>query len=88
MKLLKSVFSRFTSHREQVAELEPTLELLKRLVDVQRDLSLQYVPELSSVIISLSVVLIWLELEHEQFSTLKFLHLILTWKSESGTFLC
>ena len=84
MELIENVLSLYTSPCKQSGGTEPIVELLKHMLAAQKDLSLQYIPELSSVILSLSVLLIESELEHEQLSILKFLHFLLKWKSETG----
>ncbi|XP_021298973.1 protein RST1 isoform X2 [Herrania umbratica] len=83
VELIENVLSLYTSSHKQSGGAEPIVELLKHMLTAQKDLALQYIPELSSVILSLSVVLIESELEHEQLSVLKFIHFLLKWKSES-----
>jgi hypothetical protein len=43
-------------------------------------------PEISSTLLSLFVVLIQSDLEYEQLSLLKLLNFLLKWKSEKGMF--
>ncbi|OMO69375.1 Armadillo-type [Corchorus olitorius] len=83
VELMENVLSLHTSPHKQSGGTEPVVELLKHMLTAQKDLELQYIPELSSVILSLSVLLIESELEHEQLSILKFLHFLLKWKSET-----
>ncbi|XVF14059.1 hypothetical protein REPUB_Repub09cG0024100 [Reevesia pubescens] len=83
VELIENMLSLYTSPRKLSGGFEPIVELLKHMLVAQKDLALQYIPELSSVILSLSVVLIESELEHEQLSILKFLHFLLKWKSET-----
>lgn len=64
--------------------MEPIVEILKLILSTQLDLSLQYIPELSSAILSLFVILIESELEHEQLCILKLLLFLLNWKNGSG----
>ncbi|XP_022750551.1 protein RST1 isoform X3 [Durio zibethinus] len=83
VELIENVLSLHTSPYKQSGGTEPIVELLKHMLAAQKDLALQYIPELSSVILSLSVLLIESELEHEQLSILKFLHFLLKWKGET-----
>ncbi|GLU02102.1 hypothetical protein SLE2022_193690 [Rubroshorea leprosula] len=82
VKLLEMVLDLCTSPYKY-SGTEPIIELLKHFLAVQKDLALQFIPELSTVIMSLSVILVESELEHEQFSILKFLHFLFKWKSET-----
>ncbi|KAJ1389506.1 hypothetical protein SESBI_38241 [Sesbania bispinosa] len=59
---------------------EPIFELSRRLLSVQKDLGLRWVPGLSLTMVSLFTILVQSELEHEQISILKLLLLILKWK--------
>ncbi|KAL5572771.1 hypothetical protein UlMin_022368 [Ulmus minor] len=79
LELLETALSLCSCHRHS-SWVEPITELSKRLLFVQKDLGFQYVPNLSSAILSLFVILIQLELEHEQLSMLKLLHFLLEWK--------
>ncbi|XVF58011.1 hypothetical protein PTKIN_Ptkin07bG0028200 [Pterospermum kingtungense] len=83
VELIDNLLSLYTSPSKQSGGTEPIVELLKHMLTAQKDLALQYMPELSSVILSLSVLLVESELEHEQLSILKFLHFLLKWKSET-----
>ncbi|XP_061373555.1 protein RST1 isoform X2 [Gastrolobium bilobum] len=58
-------------------------ELSRRLLCVQKDLGLRWVPGLSSTMVSLFTILVQSELEHEQISILKLLLLILKWKYDN-----
>ncbi|XP_068334570.1 protein RST1 [Pyrus communis] len=60
--------------------IEPVVEMSKNLLIAQKDIGLPYVPKLSSTMLTLFIILIQAELEHEQLSTLKLLHLLLKWK--------
>ncbi|KAG8502742.1 hypothetical protein CXB51_000661 [Gossypium anomalum] len=82
VELIENVLSLYTSPCKQSDEIEPIVELLKHMLVAQKDLALHYMPELASVILSLSVLLIESDLEHQQLSILKFLHFLLKWKSE------
>ncbi|PPR81272.1 hypothetical protein GOBAR_AA39444 [Gossypium barbadense] len=82
VELIENVLSLYTSPCKQSDEVEPIVELLKHMLVAQKDLALHYMPELASVILSLSVLLIESDLEHQQLSILKFLHFLLKWKSE------
>ncbi|KAG7985679.1 hypothetical protein I3843_03G038900 [Carya illinoinensis] len=84
VEMLETVLSLCTCHCGISGVNEPIVELGKRILLVQRDHGLQYVPELSSSVLSLFVILIQSELEHEQLSILKIFHFLLKWKCENG----
>ncbi|CAN1188193.1 Protein RST1 [Linum perenne] len=52
---------------------------------VKKDLGLEYTPELSATLLSLSTILAQSELEHEQFSLLKLLIFLFRWKKENDS---
>ncbi|KAI3997834.1 hypothetical protein MKX01_036304 [Papaver californicum] len=62
---------------------ESVIELAKRLSVVHRELRLQFEPELSSTMVSLSLILCQAEFEHEQLCILKLSLFMLKWKRES-----
>ncbi|KAG4182176.1 hypothetical protein ERO13_A09G028500v2 [Gossypium hirsutum] len=82
VELIENVLSLYMSPCKQSDEIEPIVELLKHMLVAQKDLALHYMPELASVILSLSVLLIESDLEHQQLSILKFLQFLLKWKSK------
>lgn len=84
VELSGTVLSLCTCNHRHSGGNEPIVELVKRLMFVQKDLGLQYVPELSSSVLSLFVILVQSELEHDQLSILKFFHFLLEWKYENG----
>lgn len=86
MELSETILSLLTCLHGQSGGSERILELVKQLFVIQKDLGLQYMPELSSAVLSLLVVLIQSELEHDQLSVLKLLIFIVKWKSENGMF--
>lgn len=57
-----------------------------RLLTVQKDIGLPWLPGLSSIILSLFIIIVQSELEHEHISILKLLLFILKWKCDSGMF--
>ncbi|KAK4603584.1 hypothetical protein RGQ29_012198 [Quercus rubra] len=83
VELLETILSLCTCHRRHSGGNELIVELAKRLLFVQKDLGLQYVTELSSVVLSMFVILTESELEHEQLSILKIFHFLLKWKCEN-----
>ncbi|KAI8028996.1 Protein RST1 [Camellia lanceoleosa] len=83
VELLETIFSLSPAHHKHSGGVEPIVEVSKCLVCVQKELGLSYIPELSTVILSLLVTLIQTELEHEQLSILKLLLFLLKWKSEN-----
>lgn len=83
LELLETILSVGSSHRS-FFWIEPIAELSRRLLCVQKDLGFEYLPKLSSAILSLFVILVQTELEHEHLSILKLLHFLLTWKYGNG----
>jgi len=86
VELSDAILSLLTCHHRHAGSSEPIVELVKRLFVAQKNLSLQYMPEISSTLLSLFVVLIQSDLEYEQLSLLKLLNFLLKWKSEKGMF--
>lgn len=84
MELLETIFSLYLCHRKLSGGIEIIVELSRRVLVVQKDLGLQYVPKLSSVLLSLFVILLQSELEHEQLFILNLLRFILKWKYGNG----
>lgn len=84
-ELLETILSICLLHHRHSGWIEPIAELSRRMLFAQKDLGLQYVPKISSVMLSLFVILAQLELEHEQLSVLKLLHFLLKWKYGNGT---
>ncbi|OIW08937.1 hypothetical protein TanjilG_05913 [Lupinus angustifolius] len=80
VEFLETIFSLSTCLLCHPGGHEPIFELSKRLLSVQHDLGLRWVPRLSSTMVSLFMILVKSELEHEQISMLKLLLLILKWK--------
>ncbi|XP_027358768.1 protein RST1 [Abrus precatorius] len=84
VEFLETILSLSTCLQWHPGGYEPICELFKRLFSVQKDLGLQWLPGLSSTMLSLFTILIQSELEHEQISILKFLLLILKWKCNNN----
>ncbi|KAJ6965744.1 hypothetical protein NC652_003584 [Populus alba x Populus x berolinensis] len=82
VELSDAILSLLTCHHGHAGSSEPIVDLVKRLFVAQKNLSLQYMPEISSTLLSLFVVLIQSDLEYEQHSLLKLLNFLLKWKSE------
>ncbi|KAF1859358.1 hypothetical protein Lal_00009942 [Lupinus albus] len=80
VEFMETILSLSTCLQCQPGGHEPIFELSKRLLSVQQDLGLRWVPRLSSTMVSLFMILVKSELEHEQISMLKLLLLILKWK--------
>uniref|UniRef100_A0A2P2K6W6 Protein RST1 isoform X1 n=1 Tax=Rhizophora mucronata TaxID=61149 RepID=A0A2P2K6W6_RHIMU len=81
--LSKNILSLVTCFHGCNVSVEPIVELVKRLLVMQRSLALKYIPELSSVMLSLFIVLVESELEHDQLCLLKLLTFLLKWKCEN-----
>ncbi|VFQ73532.1 unnamed protein product [Cuscuta campestris] len=83
-ELLDAIFSLHNDLLQPAGSLEYILEISRRLLDVQKELGLSFLPELSSAISFFIIRLIYSELEHEQLSAVKLLSFILSWKNGSG----
>ncbi|KAK7316466.1 hypothetical protein VNO77_35522 [Canavalia gladiata] len=83
VEFLETILSLSTCLQWYPGGHEPICEFLMHLLSVQKDLGLQWVPGLSSTVVSLFIILVQSELEHEQISILKFLLLILKWKYDN-----
>ncbi|XAR51899.1 hypothetical protein NMG60_11006692 [Bertholletia excelsa] len=83
VELVETIFSLPQLHYKHSGGVESMVEVLKRLVWVQKELGLSYIPKMSTVILPLFLHLIQSELEHEQLSILKVLLFLLKWKSEN-----
>ncbi|CAI9111482.1 OLC1v1011710C1 [Oldenlandia corymbosa var. corymbosa] len=64
-------------------EVEDICEIARHILVVQKELGLNYVPEFSSVMLSLFLPLIQSELEQEQLAVLKLVLFLVEWKIES-----
>ncbi|CBI34876.3 unnamed protein product, partial [Vitis vinifera] len=83
LELLETVHSQHSDHHKHFGGSEPIVELSKRLLVVQKELGLPYIPELLLLMSSLFVILIRSELEHEQLPVLKLVLFLLKWKNEN-----
>ncbi|PKA49872.1 hypothetical protein AXF42_Ash004414 [Apostasia shenzhenica] len=63
-------------------QVEPVLGLCNHLLGVQKALGLPYTFEMVNIVVSASVVLTHVDLEHEQISILKLLNLLMEWKNK------
>ncbi|RAL46892.1 hypothetical protein DM860_005171 [Cuscuta australis] len=84
VELLDAIFSLHDDLLQPAGSLEYILEISRRLLDVQKELGLSFLPELSSAIPFLIIRLVYSELEHEQLSAVKLLSFIFSWKNGSG----
>ncbi|KAL4581590.1 hypothetical protein LXL04_006113 [Taraxacum kok-saghyz] len=84
-ELLEMVFSLYTDIHNYSGGEEYIYDMSRRLVTVQADLGLKFIPEASSVMLSLFVSLIQSDLEHIQLSILKLVLDLIKWKSENDT---
>ncbi|XP_059670118.1 protein RST1 [Cornus florida] len=82
VELLETILS-CTEHHKHSDGHEVIFDISKRLLSVQKELSLSYIHELSSAILSLFMALTQSELEHEQLSILRLLLFLLKWKNEN-----
>jgi len=86
VEFLETILSLSTCLQWHPGGYEPVCEHFMRLLTVQKDIGLAWLPRLSSTIVSLFIIIVQSELEHEQISILKLLLLILKWKYDSGMF--
>lgn len=86
VELLDTVLSLCTDLQKRCTRNGQIIELSKRLLFVQKELGLQYIPDFISVVASLFIILIQAEFEHEQLSILKLSLFLLKWKNENGVF--
>ncbi|PHT57117.1 hypothetical protein CQW23_05603 [Capsicum baccatum] len=82
VELLDAMFSLCTNPKH-TSSIENILEVSRHILIVQKDLGLSYTPELSTITLSLFMVLVQSELEHEQFLEVKLILLLLKWKNEN-----
>lgn len=85
LELVEAIFSLHKDLRMHLHGVENISEMSRHLLAVQKDLGLSYLPDFSSVILSLIIPLIQSELEQEQFAVLKLLLFLLEWKQENGS---
>lgn len=86
VELLETIFSVNTYLDKGSCRSEAVIEISRRLLAVQSELSLSYIPEISSVVLSLFLTLVQAEFEHKQLSILRMLLLLFKWKGEKGMF--
>ncbi|XP_015065758.1 protein RST1 isoform X2 [Solanum pennellii] len=82
VELLDVMFSLCTNPKH-TSSIENLLEVSRRILIVQKDLGLSFIPELSTITLSLFMVLMQSELEHEQFLEVKLVLFLLKWKHEN-----
>lgn len=83
VELLGTIFS-LTFLDKGSCRSEAVIEISRRLVTVQNELGLSYIPEISSVVLSLFITLVQAEFEHKQLSVLRMLLLLFKWKGKKG----
>ncbi|XP_055804568.1 protein RST1 isoform X2 [Solanum dulcamara] len=86
VELLDVMFSLCTNPKH-TSSIENILEVSRRILIVQKDLGLSYIPELSTITLSLFMVLVQSELEHEQFLEVKLILFLLKWKNENENYI-
>ncbi|XP_023735166.1 protein RST1 isoform X1 [Lactuca sativa] len=84
-ELLEMVFSLYTDILKYSGGEEGIFDMSRRLIGVQAELGLKFIPEASSVMLSLFVNLIHSEIEHIQLSILKLVLDLIKWKSGNDT---
>ncbi|XP_071915571.1 protein RST1 isoform X4 [Coffea arabica] len=83
LELVEAIFSLHKDLRMHLHGVENISEMSRHLLAVQKDLGLSYLPDFSSVILSLIIPLIQSELEQEHIAILKVLLFLLEWKQEN-----
>lgn len=86
VELLGTIFS-LTFLDQGSCRSEAVIEISRRLVTIQNELGLSYIPEISSVVLSLFIALVQAEFEHKQLSVLRMLLLLFKWKGKKGNLL-
>ncbi|KAD2393676.1 hypothetical protein E3N88_40653 [Mikania micrantha] len=84
-ELLEMVFSLYADIHKYSGGEECIFDMSRRLIVAQAELGLKFIPEASSVMLSLFVSLIQSELEHIQLSILKLVLNLINWKSRNET---
>ncbi|CAI9283307.1 unnamed protein product [Lactuca saligna] len=84
-ELLEMVFSLYTDIHKYSDGEECIFDMSRRLIGVQAELGLKFIPEASSVMLSLFVKLIQSEIEHIQLSILTLVLDLIKWKSRNDT---
>ncbi|XP_048498933.1 protein RST1 isoform X3 [Beta vulgaris subsp. vulgaris] len=80
VKLVDALLTLCLEFEKRSIESKPVLELSRRLLSTQKEFELCYVPQLSSPMLSLIVLLTHLELEDEKLYVLDLLALCLRWR--------
>lgn len=80
------VFSLCTDIHKYSGGEEGIFDMSRRLIAVQAELGLEFIPEVTSVMLSLFVSLIQSELEHIQLSILKLVLDLMKWKNRNGKY--
>nr|XP_043615297.1 protein RST1 [Erigeron canadensis] len=84
-ELLELVFSLCRDIHKFSGGEECIFDMSRRLIVVQSELGLEFIPEVSTVILSLFVSLIQSDIEHIQLSILKLVLALIQWKSVNET---
>ncbi|KAK4417800.1 protein RST1 [Sesamum alatum] len=83
LELLDAVLLQHRDFSKCSGGVEKILDVTRHLLVAQKELGLNYVTELSSLLLSLFPILVQSELEHEQYSILKLVLFLLRWKNEN-----
>ncbi|KAL5725459.1 hypothetical protein ACHQM5_008601 [Ranunculus cassubicifolius] len=83
LELVQTLLSLYTDIDKHFGGKEVIVELSKRLLLAQKQLGLQYIPNISLVLTSLFIILCRTEFEHEQLSIMKLSLFLLKWKTEN-----
>ncbi|KAL0351038.1 UNVERIFIED_CONTAM: protein RST1 [Sesamum radiatum] len=82
LALLEAVLLQHRDFVKCSGGVEKILDVTRHTLAVQKELGLNYVTELSSLMLSLFPILVHSELEHEQYSILKLVLFLSRWKND------
>ncbi|GAA0184312.1 hypothetical protein LIER_31600 [Lithospermum erythrorhizon] len=82
VELLEDIFSLHRDLYRYGNLVDNILRIAKHSLVVQKNLGLSFIPEYSTIKMSLFMMLIKSQLEHEQYSIAKFITFLLKWKNE------
>ncbi|CAM8928334.1 unnamed protein product [Rhodiola kirilowii] len=82
VELVETILSRCTELGNYSTTSDFVL-LASRIITIQKESGLKFLPQLSTVLLALSVILTKSELEHEQVPIVKLLILLLNWNNEN-----
>ncbi|KAJ3694479.1 hypothetical protein LUZ60_009959 [Juncus effusus] len=82
--LLETIFSLCFIQNKSFGINETVFQLAKRLLSIQKEINLKFLPEFNSIFITISYILSQTDFEHEQLAALKLLIFLTDWKHQTG----